>query len=79
MEMIVRTIETLDLGLTSEEKMALKKADDILFGIKGILAAKDSYILAFETGEVIDLEGIARARGVISGIADYSQWTFEKN
>ena len=25
MEMIVRTIETLDIGLTSEEKMALKK------------------------------------------------------
>lgn len=78
MEMIVRTIETLDLGLTSEEKMALKKADDILFGIQGILEAKDSYILAFETGEVIDWEGIARARGVISGIADYSQWAFEE-
>lgn len=78
MEMTLRTIETLNLALTVEERMALKKADEVLFGLQRILEAKDSYIMALETGEIIDWDGVARARGVMSGIADYSQWTFEE-
>ena len=78
MEMTLRTIETLNIALTIEERMALKKADEVLFGLQRVLEAKDSYIMALETGEIIDWDGIARARGVMSGIADYSQWTFEE-
>lgn len=78
MEMTLRTVETLNLALTVEERMALKKADEVLFGLQRVLEAKDSYIMALETGEIIDWDGIARARGVMSGIADYSQWTFEE-
>ena len=78
MEMTLRTIETLNITLTVEERMALKKADEVLFGLQRILEAKDSYIMALETGEIVDWDGIARARGVMSGIADYSQWTFEE-
>ena len=78
MEMTLRTIETLNITLTVEERMALKKADEVLFGLQRVLEAKDSYIMALETGEIIDWDGIARARGVMSGIADYSQWTFEE-
>ena len=78
MEMTLRTIETLNITLTVEERMALKKADEVLFGLQRVLEAKDSYIMALETGEIIDWDGIARARGVMRGIADYSQWTFEE-
>lgn len=78
MEMTLRTIETLNIALTVEERMALKKADEVLFGLQRVLEAKDSYIMALETGEIIDWDGVARARGVMSGIADYSQWTFEE-
>ena len=78
MEMTLRTIETLNITLTVEERMALKKADEVLFGLQRVLEAKDSYIMALETGEIIDWDGIARARGVMRGLADYSQWTFEE-
>ena len=78
MEMTLRTIETLNITLTVEERMALKKADEVLFGLQRVLEAKDSYIMALETGEIIDWDDVARARGVVGGIADYSQWTFEE-
>ena len=78
MEMTLRTIETLNIALTVEERMALKKVDEMLLGIQRVLEAKDSYIMALETGEIIDWDDVARARGVVGGIADYSQWTFEE-
>ena len=78
MEMTLRTIETLNIALTVEERMALKKADEVLLGVQRVLEAKDSYIMALETGEVIDWDDIARVRGVMGGITDYSQWTFEE-
>ena len=78
MKMTVRTIETLDIVLTVEERMALKKADEVLLGVQRVLEAKDSLVMALETGEIIDWDDIARARGVMGGIADYSQWAFEE-
>ena len=54
MEMTLRTIETLNIALTTEERMALKKADEVLLGVQRVLEVKDSYIMALETGEVID-------------------------
>lgn len=78
MEMTLRTIETLNIALTVEERVALKKVDEMLLGIQRVLEAKDSYIMALETGEIIDWDDVARARGVIGGIGDYSQWTFEE-
>ena len=78
MEMTLRTIETLNIALTVEERMALKKADEVLLGLQRVLEAKDSYIMALETGEVIDWDDIARARGVIGGIGDYTQWALEE-
>ena len=78
MEMKLRTVETLGIELTVEERMALKKADEVLLGIQRVLEAKDAYIMALETGEVIDYDDVARARGVMGGIADYSAWVFEE-
>ena len=78
MEMKLRTVETLGIELTVDERRTIKKVDEMLLGIQRVLEAKDSYIMALETGEIIDWDDVARARGVIGGIGDYSQWTFEE-
>ena len=77
MEMKLRTVETLGIELTVDERRTIKKVDEMLLGIQRVLEAKDSYIMALETGEVIDWDDIARARGVIGGIGDYTQWAVE--
>ena len=78
MEMSIKTVKTLNLALTIEERMALKKADEILLKIQKFLEVDEGYIMALETGEVIDYDDLARARGVMGGIADYSAWIFEE-
>lgn len=78
MEMKLRTVETLGIELTVDERRTIKKVDEMLLGIQRVLEAKDSYIMALETGEVIDWDDIARARGVIGGIGDYTQWALEE-
>lgn len=78
MEMKLRTVETLGIELTVDERRTIKKVDEMLLGIQRVLEAKDSYIMALETGEIIDWDDIARARGVIGGIGDYTQWALEE-
>ena len=77
MEMKLRTVETLGIELTVDERRTIKKVDEILLDVQRILEKKQAYIMALETGEVIDWDDIARARGVIGGIGDYTQWAVE--
>ena len=74
MNMHIETKEVLTLHLTEEEIEILETADKILLKIQALLEGLDKGIMALETGEVIDYMGLARARGVMGGIAENVAW-----
>ena len=74
MNMHIETKEVLTLHLTEEEIEILETADKILLKIQTLLEGLDKGIMALETGEIIDYMGLARARGVMGGIAENVAW-----
>ena len=74
MNMHIETKEVLTLHLTEEEIEILETADKILLKIQALLEGLDKGIMALETGEIIDYMGLARARGVMGGIAENVAW-----
>ena len=74
MIMNIETKEVLMLHLTEEEIEILETADKILLKVQALLEGLDKGIMALETGEVIDYMGLARARGVMGGIAENVAW-----
>ena len=74
MNMHIETKEVLTLHLTEEEIEILETADKILLKVQDLLEGLDKGIMALETGEVIDYMGLARARGVMGGIAENVAW-----
>ena len=74
MNMHIETKEVLTLHLTEEEIEILETADKILLKIQALLEGLNKGIMALETGEVIDYMGLARARGVMGGIAENVAW-----
>lgn len=78
MNMHVGTKEVLTLHLTEEEIKILETADKILLKVQALLEGLDKGIMALETGEVIDYMELARARGVMGGIAENVAWELEE-
>ena len=74
MNMHIETKEVLTLHLTEEEIEILETADKILLKVQALLEGLDKGIMALETGEIIDYMGLARARGVMGGIAENVAW-----
>ena len=74
MNMCIETKEVLTLQLTEEEIEILEIADKILLKVQALLEGLDKGIMALETGEIIDYMGLARARGVMGGIAENVAW-----
>ena len=74
MNMHIETKEVLTLHLTEEEVEILETADKILLKVQALLEGLDKGIMALETGEIIDYMGLARARGVMGGIAENVAW-----
>ena len=74
MNMHIETKEVLTLHLTEEEIEILETVDKILLKIQALLEGLDKGIMALETGEIIDYMGLARARGVMGGIAENVAW-----
>lgn len=74
MNMHIETKEVLTLHLTEEEIEILETADKILLKVQALLEGLDKGIMALETGEVIDYMGLARARGIMGGIAENIAW-----
>lgn len=74
MNMNIETKEVLTLHLTEEEIEILETADKILLKVQALLEGLDKGIMALETGEIIDYMGLARARGVMGGIAENVAW-----
>lgn len=74
MTMNIETKEVLMLHLTEEEIEILETADKILLKVQALLEGLDKGIMALETGEIIDYMGLARARGVMGGIAENVAW-----
>lgn len=74
MTMNIETKEVLMLHLTEEEIEILETADKILLKVQALLEGLDKGIMALETGEIIDYMGLARARGVMGGIAENIAW-----
>lgn len=78
MNMNIETKEVLTLHLTDEEIEILETADKILLKVQALLEGLDKGIMALETGEVINYMELARARGIIGGIAENIAWELEK-
>ena len=78
MNMHIETKEVLTLHLTKEEIETLETADKILLKVQVLLEGLNKGIMALETGEVIDYMGLARARGVMGGIAERIAWELEE-
>lgn len=78
MNMNIRTSTVLTLQLTEKEVEILKSADKILLQVQNLLEGfnKDD-IMALETGEIVDYEGLARARGIMDGIAEHVTWELD--
>lgn len=74
MNMNIETKEVLTLHLTEEEIEILETADKILLKVQALLEGLDKGIMALETGEIIDYMGLARARGIMDGIANNIAW-----
>lgn len=74
MTMNIETKEVLMLHLTEEEIEILETADIILLKVQALLEGLDKGIMALETGEIIDYMGLARARGIMGGIAENVAW-----
>ena len=74
MNMHIETKEVLTLHLTEEEIEILETADKILLKVQALLEGLDKGIMALETGEIIDYMGLARARGIMGGIAENVAW-----
>ena len=74
MTMNIETKEVLMLHLTEEEIEILETADKIFLKVQALLEGLDKGIMALETGEIIDYMGLARARGVMGGIAENVTW-----
>ena len=74
MTMNIETKEVLMLHLTEEEIEILETADKILLKVQALLEGLNKGIMALETGEIIDYMGLARARGVMGGIAENVAW-----
>ena len=74
MTMNIETKEVLMLHLTEEEIEILETADKILLKVQALLEGLDKGIMALETGEIIDYMGLARARGIMGGIAENVAW-----
>lgn len=74
MTMNIETKEVLTLHLTEEEIEILETADKILLKVQALLEGLDKGIMALETGEVINYMELARARGIIGGIAENVAW-----
>ena len=74
MTMNIETKEVLTLHLTEEEVEILETADKILLKVQALLEGLDKGIMALETGEIIDYMGLARARGIMGGIAENVAW-----
>ena len=78
MNMNIETKEVLTLHLTEEEVEILETADKILLKVQALLEGLDKGIMALETGEIIDYMGLARARGIMGGIAENVAWELEE-
>lgn len=78
MNMNIETKEVLTLHLTEEEVEILETADKILLKVQALLEGLDKGIMALETSEIIDYMGLARARGVMGGIAENVAWELGK-
>lgn len=74
MNMHIETKEVLTLHLTEEEIEILETADKILLKVQALLEGLNKGIMALETGEIIDYMGLARARGIMDGIAKNVAW-----
>lgn len=74
MNMHVEKKKVLTLHLTEEEIEILETADKILLKVQALLKGLNKGIMALETGEIIDYMGLARARGIMGGIAENVAW-----
>lgn len=67
-----------DIIPTEEEIAVLQRADAILADIVKLLGFANNHssyrLMSPMTGEIIDIDEIKRARGILSGIVDNRSW-----
>ena len=74
MNLTFEKIETMTLNFYEEELAALNIVEEVLYKLQIQLAIKGKEMVAIETGEVINSNEIARARGVLDGLMNNVAW-----
>ncbi len=76
--MVTNLKNAIDIGLTCEETEILAQADEILFNLQNYFGERLN-LTSIDSGEVISINELARARGILGGLASYRGWIVSIN
>ena len=74
MNLTYEKIETMSINLYEEEVAAFEIVENVLCKLQMQLSIRGKEMVSMETGEVINATDIAKARGILDGIANLVAW-----